>query len=387
MNQPRAQEVDLLRSFALVGICIANLPYLAMPLDALAVPPEDGADLAAVFLSAALVHGKFFVLFSFLFGWGFGVQLQSAGRRGVAPRPIYLRRLAGLLLIGIAHAALVFFGDILILYAILGLVLWSLRDASMRTLLAVAAGCVALAALGYAALGALLSMPEAVLPPAGPSGYLGGPADAVAQRLRDWTLVFPVVLLFNGPLAMGAFALGLAAHRAGFLEDGAPGFARLGRAVPLLLAVALPANLVYAAGAAGHFYSIGANALATAALAVGSPALAAVYLWAVVRAARAVPRLRPSAGRISLTGYVAQGVLAGLVFNGVGLGLFGQLGHAALFALALAIAAAVELSAALWLSRFRTGPLEMLLRRITYAGPPPSAPSASPARSSRGSAR
>jgi uncharacterized protein len=66
-----------------------------------------------------------------------------------------------------------------------------------------------------------------------------------------------------------------------------------------------------------------------------------------------------------------QGILAGLVFNGVGLGLHGQVGVAGVLGIALAVAITVELCARLWLGRFRTGPLEALLRRITYAGRPP----------------
>ncbi|MGP1358208.1 DUF418 domain-containing protein, partial [Roseicyclus sp.] len=150
MSASRAPEVDLLRAVALYGICIANIPYLALPYDALAIPPSEGLDRLAATGTALLVHGKFFVLFSFLFGWGFGVQLASAARRGRPAGQTYLRRLGGLFLIGIAHAFLVFAGDILILYAILGLVLWSLREASDRTLRRIAGGAVVLAALAYA---------------------------------------------------------------------------------------------------------------------------------------------------------------------------------------------------------------------------------------------
>lgn len=375
MSPPRAQEVDLLRSVALVGICLVNLPYLAIPLDTLIMPPAAPHDRIAAFASSLLLEGKFFVLFSFLFGWGFGVQLQAAARRGVAAPPLYLRRLAGLLLIGLAHATFVFHGDILVLYAILGLVLWTQRDAPTRRLLRLAAAMTGVAALAYALLGVALSMVGDIPPPEAPSGYLGGIGEALRQRAADRTLSIPFLLLFNGPLALGAFALGLAAQRADVLAPGSAGFAALERRVPLLLAVALPANLAYALAMAGALPTAPLTAAGMAALAVGSPALAAVYLWAVVRLARAAPGLRLASGRVSLSGYVMQGVLAGLVFNGVGLGLHGQIGIAGLLGVAAAIAVAVELCARLWLARFRTGPLEALLRRITYAGRLPAAPS------------
>jgi uncharacterized protein len=366
MSASRAPEVDLLRAVALYGICIANIPYLALPFDALTVPPSEGIDRLAAIATAALVHGKFFVLFSFLFGWGFGVQLASAERRGRPARATYLRRLAGLLVIGIAHAFLVFAGDILILYAILGLVLWRLRNASDPTLRRIAGGAVALAALAYALIGAALTMPmDSILVPE-PSGYLGGLGDAVAQRASDWTLAFPSVLLFNGPLALGAFALGLLAHRHGFLEPGSAGFARLGRAVPWLLLVAVPANTVYAATATSSGLQPWVGAAGWACLAVGSPALASVYLWATVRLARTGRAGDPGMGRASLSGYILQGIVAGLIFNGIGLGLHGQFGLAALVALAILVAFTVDLMLRLWLRGFRTGPFEAILRRITY---------------------
>ena len=384
MTAHRTQEVDVLRTVALVGICLVNLPYLALPLDTLAQPPAGAADRMAAFASELLLQGKFFVLFSFLFGWGFGVQLDAAARRGVSARPIYIRRLAGLLFIGLAHAILVFYGDILVLYSVLGLILWTIRGVSTRTLLRIAGAMILLAAAAYALLGAALSMPEAYLASEGPSGYLGGVADAIRQRIGDWGLTLPFLVLFNGPLAMGAFALGLAAHRTGFLEPGSAGFARLERNLGWILLVAVPANLAYALTLSSGVPSAAWGAMGVAALAIGSPALAAVYLWAVVRLARANPWFQPASGRISLSSYVMQGVVAGLVFNGVGLGLHGQLGQAALLPLALAIALAVELMARLWLARFRTGPLEILLRRITYGGPRPTSPSASPDRSGQG---
>jgi uncharacterized protein len=374
MATPRVQEVDLLRSVALVGICLVNVPYLALPIDALAHPPEAGADTVAAFASAALLHGKFFVLFSFLFGWGFGVQLDSAARQGADARGRFMRRLMGLFVIGLAHAWFVFFGDILVLYALLGLALWHLRDALPGRLVRIALRCGALAAVAYAALGAALAFPEAFAPQPGPSGYLGGFGAATAQRLLDWTTSLPFVLLFNGPLAFGAFALGLAAHRSGFLVAGSPLFQRMERALPWLMLVGIPANLLYAVTIGLGPGSVLEGALGMAALALGSPSLAAVYLWATVRLGRALPGLRTAAGRVSLTGYVLQGVLAGLVFNGVGLGLHGQLGGAQLLGVGLGIALAVEFFARIWLARFSTGPLEWLLRRITYGNPPPGVP-------------
>lgn len=367
MTTPRVQEVDLLRSVALYGICIANIPYLALPFEVLATPPADGPDRIAALAAAALVHGKFFVLFSFLFGWGFGVQLDSAARHGRTARAPYLRRLGGLALIGVAHATLVFFGDILLLYAILGTGLWALRDASDRVLIRIALASVALAALVYGLIGMMLALaPEVVTAQQGP-GYLQGFGAALVQRVADWSTGFPFVLAFNGPLAAGAFALGLLAHRKGALLPGSTAFARLEALLPLLLAVAIPANLAYAMVATTTGLPAQLAGPGWALLALGSPALAAIWFWAVVRLARwRGPGAAPGAGRASLSGYVLQGVLAGLIFNGYGLGLYGQMGLASLLGVALLVAFTADLMLRLWLRRRAVGPLEALLRRITY---------------------
>lgn len=104
-------------------------------------------------------------------------------------------------------------------------------------------------------------------------------------------------------------------------------------------------------------------------LSLGAPMLAVVYLVGIIRFAR---RAVPGPGwlasdRNSLSGYVLQGVIAGAVFCGYGLGLYGQLGQARLLILSLAIAAGGMLLVCAWTSVFQRGPLELVLRRITTA--------------------
>ncbi|MDP5362516.1 MAG: hypothetical protein NWP79_10280, partial [Paracoccaceae bacterium] len=121
----RSSSVDVLRGFALLGIGIVNLPYLALPMAAALSLPDGTADVVAKGIVSLLCEGKFFVLFSFLFGWGFGVQLASAARAGRPAAPQYRARLIALALFGIGHAILVFHGDILLAYAVLGAGLWA----------------------------------------------------------------------------------------------------------------------------------------------------------------------------------------------------------------------------------------------------------------------
>ncbi|MFN4173174.1 MAG: DUF418 domain-containing protein [Pseudorhodobacter sp.] len=371
----RLQEVDALRAFALLGIALANYPILAQSAQSLLSPAPT---VAGQLITAALemfVSAKFFVLFSFLFGWGMGVQIASAGRRGVAARGPFLRRLAGLGAIGVAHALLVFHGDILVFYAVLGLVLWALRDAPPRRLVQIALVAVVVAIPAYIALGYSVAKGLAALPPdpVG-AGYLGGFGEATAQRARDWPPALWFVLLFNGPLALSAFCAGLAAQKAGLFDPGSAQWGRLCCAVPWLVAVGLATNLT-------HMVAFGAildgtqaplvASLGFAALGLGAPTLGLVYLWAVVEAARrwGVPAWMAAAGGMSATIYVGQGVLGGLVFNGYGLGLYDSLSPPLVALVACGATVLLFAAAALWARAFGQGPLERLLRAVTRGGP------------------
>ena len=181
----RTSEVDTIRGLALFGICVVNVPFLAQPVASLA-DTKAGIDFTVQLMSQMLFEGKFFVLFSFIFGWGFAIQMASAERAGVSANARFLRRLLGLLLIGIAHATLVFFGDILVLYALLGLPLLLLRHASPRRLLAIAGVTTAVALVVLFVLALSVGEMTASFPVSDSVGYLGSFADGVRQRIRDW---------------------------------------------------------------------------------------------------------------------------------------------------------------------------------------------------------
>ncbi len=373
----RSGFADALRGFALVGICVANLPWIA---GSPPVSPGGGAvlDGAARLLIAALVEAKFFVLFSLLFGFGFERQLARVRAGQVAPAA-YARRLSALFVLGALHASLLYVGDILVGYALLGAALWLVRDLPDDRLLRIAGACVAAAAAAFALLAWLYTgehdAAAAADAAASRRAYLGGFGDALARRLQDLPSGFAGVVLFNWPLAFAAFCAGLVAGRRGLLDDPA----RLLRALPPAPWLAAGAVLGNLAAAASYRLPDGWPPVTYALLAVGAPCLSALYALALARAWLAAPRARAwmerwlaPAGRMSLTNYLGQSVAANAIFLGWGLGLHGSLGAAALLALSLAIAAAGLVASAFWLRRFRTGPAEWLLRawvRTAPAGP------------------
>lgn len=181
----RSVPLDALRGFALCGIIIVNAPFFAQPLWAEPVVAHWG-DAAALWFTHAFTTGKFFLIFSFLFGFGFAAMLDRANAEGTSARGRFLRRLFGLFIFGMLHAVFLFFGDILMLYAVLGLVLWTCRNWPPRRLLG-AAGCVLVVAIfcqAAALLGAAADTRPAPPPLAG-EGYLGGFLVGAAHRLSE----------------------------------------------------------------------------------------------------------------------------------------------------------------------------------------------------------
>lgn len=140
----RFELIDAIRGFALYGVLLANLIWISQEG---AVRPEQVADLPTAGIDRLVKHGveffvdwKFYTLFAFLFGLGFAVQLERAERRGATGLQVYIRRLTVLVGFGLAHAYLIWYGDILHHYALLGFLLILVRRWGDRALLTMGFG-------------------------------------------------------------------------------------------------------------------------------------------------------------------------------------------------------------------------------------------------------
>jgi uncharacterized protein len=373
--RPRSDFVDILRGVALIGICVVNLPMIALPLMGDDTPVFGPADMVGSRINALLFEAKFFPIFSLLFGYGFAVLLARI-EAGAMTVQAYRRRLFGLFLLGVLHALLLFSGDILITYAFMGMVLWRLRGAADRKLLRIALWT-------NLAVGGLLALITLTLPmqpvmhwtpamEATRAAFLGDFASVWNQRLSELPFVIAAVFLL-GPMVMGSFALGLVAGRRDLLNDPAALLALIRPHLRWLIPLAIVGNGLYAA----EFWLPDAlAALAMVLSPVAGLALATLYIAgiaALVRASPAFPGLflLRQAGRMSLSNYLCQSLVANALFLGWGFGLYGQLDRLALIPVSLAIAGALILLSALWLQRFRIGPLEWLLRCWTDLSPVP----------------
>jgi uncharacterized protein len=377
-GEERLPLLDALRGFAIAGIVLVNLKFFATPLfSVLEYRVADDfpgrADRVADWLVTALAEGKFYPLLALLFGYGFGIQLERAG--GAGPR--YARRLAGLLGLGLAHAFLVWAGDVLVTYAVAGALLALFRGRADRTLLAWA-GCLYAAHLAILGLSGValagLGRDDAAAAAVKDAYGQGSWTEVLAQRAADAAVTLPSAVIGGGPGFLAMMLVGLWAQRRGVLAWPEEHRALLRRVVLAGLTVGGACSLAYATL---WWISDGRGALAGVAFLVGGGGFllslgyaAGLTLLAGRGPARLLGVLRP-VGRLALSNYLLQSLLATILFYGYGLGLYGRVGPAAGLAVSLAIVAACVILSAAWLRAFRIGPAEWLLRSLTYARPQP----------------
>jgi len=390
----RIQALDVIRGFALLGIFLMNIEWFSRPLQEMGSgidPTAIGLDLTAAWAVHVFVAGKFWVLFSLLFGMGFAV-MSSRGGHGLQFRGRYLRRCLVLLAFGVLHAVLLWPGDILHAYAVTGLLLLAFGEISNRARLWLGIGLYATLALMITLGGGLMS-----LVPAGEIGELetmadelesaaaaathvyaqGHYVDVVVQRARDFLALSVQGALLVVPMALGVFMLGAWLVRSGRMHDVASQrgwFARLA-----LWTIPLGALFVALATSVGTSFDgmreMGPMLLASGLMMLGNLPLALGYLSLLVLGlgvpgiSRVLGWLAPP-GRMALTHYLLQSLVASTLFYGYGFGLWGQVGRAGQVVLVLVVFALQVVASHWWLARYRFGPVEWLWRWLTYGARP-----------------
>jgi len=379
----RIAALDVLRGIALFGIFIMNMPGFSHSV--FAPPPPDLPPLDAwvSWLRDLLFAGKFNLMFGLLFGIGFHLQLGrlEAARPGSGAVAIYARRLAVLLAIGLVHAALLWSGDVLVVYAVLGFGLLAIRRWSDRAVLSLLVFCLVFPAIAEALRPLLLSISTEAIGAFEVEDYLlsndaafghGSFLDAMAETLRVFAWYYRSAL---GAYSLGVFyvqmatgiLLGVLVGRRGWVERLPALREPIRRAHLAALGVALLAGALSLA-----FSALGATGLDTLAKSLGRPALMAFYALSVLRLLAwpgAARWLRPFAlaGRMPLSNYLLQTLLGLVVFYGWGLGFWNRVSPSVEVALATGLYFLVQLPlSAAWLARFRYGPIEYVWRRLTY---------------------
>ncbi|WP_265587269.1 DUF418 domain-containing protein [Sphingomicrobium arenosum] len=384
--------LDGVRGLALLGILFANMTTFSgwyfMDAEARAALGGGMVDRSLDLLFETLVHGKFYALFSLLFGIGFALQLERIEAKGEGAGR-YARRLFFLALFGVAHILLIWIGDILLLYALMGLVLLALRWLPTRALIPAAVICW-LVPVGWAAWQEVagfnvfpLLMPKvaplaaALDVPFGPGGptRIWESADLWMQlrsHVIDLYLRFVVYLdEMRFTKVLGMFLIGLWVGREGIHRDPAAFAPLLKRVVLVGLALGLPVAVLKAVLALGWWRPeewglvlyASAYSLSVPLLGLAYAALAAL---ACAKGRERWLRLFAPMGRMALTNYLAQSVVQAVIFFGYGLGLINQLSLGWHVLLTLAIFAAQVVFSRWWLASHAFGPAEWLWRSLTY---------------------
>ncbi len=361
----RIQILDILRGFAVFGILVVNMAGFASPAFLPGyVHPESMPwyDSVAESLVLFLAEGKFYMIFSFLFGLGFSVQLARAEARGSDIRSFYPRRLSVLFGMGILHSILLWTGDILRVYALLGFALLAFRKRSNRTLVIWTVVFYILSFLLLALMGG----------PTGEDSTIPG-FDIIAMARAAYTspsylpvLIFQaassiasflIIALTQGPSVMALFLLGLLAGRSKLFERLEDNRSVLKRVFLVALPIGLLGN--------SAFLFLHNPWLVTLGITFGAPALSAAYMSGIslLSLRKSGSRfLAPLAkvGRMALTNYVLQSLVCSILFGGFGFGLYEKVGAAGLLGIMFLVYLAQIPFSIWWLGRFQFGPLEWL---------------------------
>ena len=401
----RIDAIDVLRGFALLGILVMNVQSFAMPQAAYFNPTAygdlEGANLWVWLTGRMFFDQKFMTLFSMLFGAGIVLMAGRAEARGGAGR-VHYRRMGWLLVIGLLHAHLLWYGDILFTYAVCGMVVYPLRHLSPGRL--VALGTTLLAIGSAPSVGAGMSLPywpeealsaltdEAWRPTpevieAELAVYRGGWLAQLPSRSGDALALQTVLLIFWGLWRAGGLMLiGMALFKGDVFSArrSARFYAGL---IAAAVAVGLPLqayglSLDFARGWPVWSFFIGIQFNYWPSIAVSLGYVGLVMLACRNAALHRFTRPFAAVGQTALTNYLLQTVLCTLVFYGHGLGWFGSVDRAGQLGVVAGVWALQLVASPLWLRRFRFGPAEWAWRSLTYGVRQPlrRAPAPEPAR-------
>lgn len=408
----RIEVIDILRGWAIFGILLVNISHDVGWDYLLAKQWQGTVDRIAWTLVDIFGSGKFYTLFSFLFGLGFALQMGRAESRGAPFFPVYRRRLLALFLIALVHT-LIWWGDVLLHYAVLGFLLLLFRTRSPRLILATAFVCLLIPLVYVGAVDGnrtrRLADPQTAQEAMREAGQRqakrrawndqdlrvhsrGSFREIVIERAQQFTRRHTQLhwSLSSASTATGYdsteryaywlggwfpfLLLGLYAGRRGIFQD-------LRAHLPFIRkvmwwglglgVVCAPAAHIVSEHLPNPAWPYVTRHLADVLWTIGAPALCFFYASTIVLLAQKEGwkrRLAPLAtvGRLALSNYLFQSLVQVLIFNSYGLGLYGKVGPLGGVALTFLIFPVQVVLSIWWIRRFRFGPAEWLWRTLTY---------------------
>lgn len=391
----RVKEIDFVRGIALLGILMVNMSIFRDSIFGMSIGKPTSEGMLSTFANGIIylfAEGKFYSLFSLLFGFGFSIFLLKEQTQHIQMESVFKRRMLGLLGFGVIHAFLIWSGDILITYAILGFFLIAFKKVSNKGLIKWAIGLVVFVVVlqififGMVELVSNTSYSSMVMEQVGNvekvlgekailsrdiySGInyvamVGMRAKETVHQLSGFIVIFPSVLAM--------FLIGFALGKSGRLRNISDNKRFFRKMFWICLLLGLPLATMHAYGMfaysrmatdmSGSFHILG--------FFLGSPVLALAYfsggLLLFNRFAESkFFQMIANAGRMALTNYLMQSIICTTIFYGYGFGLLGKVNAFYGLILTLVIWGIQLPLSSWWLSRYRFGPTEWLWRWITY---------------------
>ncbi len=392
-SQERIWIMDALRGFAILGIFIANLGAFTFYSDENTGPYFSSFDGPMSFMHTMFIEGKFYSIFSFLFGWGIALQLQRSEAKGISSVKFVRRRLFIMFLLGLAHIILLWPGDIVMFYALVGFVLLWIRKWSDKTLL-ITAIILLLSPILLYFLKMKFEWANA------PANFLFDTALKVDGKLNNikseeefYTAIHTANFFENIKLnivglffryndlffqsriskVLGMFILGYLMVRNGRYKKILADTNLLWTIALSFLIIGLPASfLLTGLHDQPGYYEITPHGLKqTTAYAFSVPTLAIAYIslfFLITKSSfgkKLMLALQP-VGKMAFTNYIMHSVIGILFFTGVGFGLDRQVGPTYYTLFALIVFIFQIILSKIWLGYFEYGPVEWLWRSATY---------------------
>ncbi len=373
----RVTTIDIIRGFSLLGILLVNIFgfYLPQPYISLTDLFTEAVDIIWHQTLDIYVQSSFYPLFSMLFGYGLAMQYMKAQRKGKNFYKFAPKRLGILFVVGMLHALLLWWGDIIAMYAFCGFFVLALIRYNSWVLLTIGLALqgiihglyllmFSVTDMMHEEVGAVAVDIQVVLD-AIQAYSTGSYIDAFLQRLQDLSIQMSLAMWFSSLFIILPFMLlGAAAAKWRLIER-----AKELKGMWIFLAIAFTAAGLFIKSApanVSHTYLLDYLKVY-----VGGPILSVGYI-AIFVVLCLVPAmlkvLSPIAkmGRMSMTMYILQSVICTTIFYGYGFGLYDSIDVPTAVYIALGIYIIQVIIAELWLSKFRQGPLEAAVKRLTY---------------------
>ena len=393
----RIQILDILRGFAIFGILMVNMYLFYNPLSYILIGSQSGGALIPV-LSESFIkfffEGKFYAMFSMLFGYGFWLFINKPVSDGVRIIPVFLRRMFFLLLFGIAHIVLLWPGDILFFYALFGFALVLFRNMSDDRLISWAVSFAlvpAVASMFFMALFAVFAhIPEAaeaidnsmaesavamrMLADEAMKVYTTGSwVEIAGMRIREWTTLSQGGIFMFYPVVLGMFLFGAWIARRGYVSNYRDHLTLIRRTFWWSLGLGLVFNTLYtisyqhAIPTVFNSWSFLGAFTHTAGGISFSLFYATSFILLISKGKiHKFAQQISAVGRMALTNYLLHSIICTTLFLSYGFGLMGKIEIWQGILLTIVIYALQIPFSNWWLSKFKYGPFEWLWRSLTY---------------------